>query len=730
MTDGFGTVGYVYDSLSQMTSETRNFNETVPLTPLSNNGFQIQYTYGLSGQLKTLTEPFGEIITYGYNKTGQTTSVNGNRTVESLNMDYFTDAKYRAWGALKELDRGNVSVETLTYNNRLQPYQFTNAVISQRTYDYFNDGSLKTSQTGAFGTWAGILDRSYEYDFVGRMVKAKTGAEAHGQTETNLSRQPYRITLEYNAFGDILHQERLHYTSTFNSTFQYTNDRTTTQTDTETIPNWVNSSNGMTNVFDADGRKTGIQYGTSDTLKYDADGRMVHKDPIFDFDHDQGLQYDGNGQVIKMIKDALPIYHINSSVLGKEISRVWSNAYDGGVQRRTKIYANGTEIAERRMIFIGISAIEVDATFLLLPDPSGAEASEALIYYNQYGLGLDFIKGDATLDPFGAAVGAANPYPDGSPPGYNDCDYGYDGEPTDPCDIEGFDDPDNEAGNNGSVPKQTLIINGFKVNHHDAMMNPEAYEEDHGNVGIATYSDGHRGFVLRNQGDGNYSFPAKNASGRGPKPKLTVNNKRKKEDRQARKARGDAIAATGYYDNEGDGASQSGNPQQQTPHGPSAPIDPPPPPPKSKELQRAIDLAREMLKNKDCNDAVSSAIQNARGAAATLDDNRGASATVDEQREDDGGGYVAWTGVDLTITFYKGFYDGADGDVLDDSGKNIIKKSKLVEDPALRRAWTVLHELSHVTGRYIGHTGPTATSVAAVNRAIYDACLKKKVQGK
>ena len=118
------------------------------------------------------------------------------------------------------------------------------------------------------------------------------------------------------------------------------------------------------------------------------------------------------------------------------------------------------------MIFIGDNGLATEATFLKLPDPGGSENSELLIQSTGTS-GLEFLKGDATVDPFGAAVGAANPYPVETP-GYLDCDYGYDGEPTDPCDMEGYDDPDNEAGENGSVPKATCYVNGVEQHCHDA----------------------------------------------------------------------------------------------------------------------------------------------------------------------------------------------------------------------------------------------------------------------
>jgi hypothetical protein len=49
MTDGMGNTVYAYDSLSRMTSETRQFNDTLTEAPMTNNRFQIIYAYSLSG---------------------------------------------------------------------------------------------------------------------------------------------------------------------------------------------------------------------------------------------------------------------------------------------------------------------------------------------------------------------------------------------------------------------------------------------------------------------------------------------------------------------------------------------------------------------------------------------------------------------------------------------------------------------------------------------------------
>ncbi len=47
------------------------------------------------------------------------------------------------------------------------------------------------------------LDRLFTYDFTGRIRTAKSGSEAYGTTETDLTKLPYRQTYAFDAFGNV-----------------------------------------------------------------------------------------------------------------------------------------------------------------------------------------------------------------------------------------------------------------------------------------------------------------------------------------------------------------------------------------------------------------------------------------------------------------------------------------------------------------------------------------------
>jgi YD repeat-containing protein len=178
MTDGAGNTAYVYDSLSQLTSETRQFSDTLVDAPLSSSRFQLSYTYAISGNLKSYTDPYGKEISYGLDRVGRTTSVTG--TSFAGVTSYASNPSFRAWGGVKHFEFGNGFNLDQTYDNRLKSATFTvdnpsdseNAVFD-KTYQYYADGRLKKvdENDNLFSTtWNGETITSAMYDRLLRMT--------------------------------------------------------------------------------------------------------------------------------------------------------------------------------------------------------------------------------------------------------------------------------------------------------------------------------------------------------------------------------------------------------------------------------------------------------------------------------------------------------------------------------------------------------------------------------
>lgn len=199
MTDGLGSVSYVYDQLSRMTSETRTFTGV--------GSFQLSYAYNLAGQLTSITNPWNAQVGYGYDKTGRPTSVSG--AGYSGVSSYVNSITYRAFG-LKQMNYNNGRTLAVQYNNRLMPTQWNVSGVMgwNYSYQYFgeNSGRVMYAQNINDGT----LDRSYDYDHVGRLKASHSGAEARahmGIGPGGTIDGPYSQRYYYDQWGNIIERE-------------------------------------------------------------------------------------------------------------------------------------------------------------------------------------------------------------------------------------------------------------------------------------------------------------------------------------------------------------------------------------------------------------------------------------------------------------------------------------------------------------------------------------------
>ena len=374
MTDGQGRVDYEYDQLSRMTGEKREFNHTVVNAPLPSNGFRLSYTYDLTDQLKSITDPFGSTISYDQDRRGRLIHVSG--TSYGGTMNYAANAQYRAWSGLKKLEYGDNRKMEVDFNKRQQAISYDLSDLSgntryiQRTYEHYSDGRLRSADNPVDQKW----DRWNRYDHIGRIKEARSGIEASGQTETDMTKLPYRQTYSYDAFGHPLGRANLNWGESFNyAEGPFTNNRS--------------SSIGL---YDADGRAISgdafqTEYEINGHLKiftreqiyqYEASGQMsVNSDQVKietitydpntpgtseDFEGSQLTPYyDGDGRTVRVsgwdahgteapreIVPRIDVYSIRSSVLGgKVVSEYKAYSAFGGRKFRTIIYAGGTAIA-------------------------------------------------------------------------------------------------------------------------------------------------------------------------------------------------------------------------------------------------------------------------------------------------------------------------------------------------------------------------------------------------
>jgi YD repeat-containing protein len=168
MTDGLGSVSYVYNTISQMTSESRTFTGFA-------DPYTLHYSYNLAGQLKSVANPWGAQVGYGYDKVGRTTNVSGSGYAGV--SSYVNSMSYRAFG-LKQMGYGNGRTLSLQYDNRMRATQWSipGVLRMQYGYNWESTGRVEFARNVDDET----LDRYYGYDHVGRLLISRSGNEAAG----------------------------------------------------------------------------------------------------------------------------------------------------------------------------------------------------------------------------------------------------------------------------------------------------------------------------------------------------------------------------------------------------------------------------------------------------------------------------------------------------------------------------------------------------------------------
>ncbi len=341
MTDGLGTLSYDYSELSQITAETRHFTDTLTSAPLSSNGYKLEYTYTLGGQLKSYKDPFGTVVSYVHDKSGRLDGVNGSGTGGS--RTYASNSEYRAWGTLKHLEYGNgTKFDITSFNDKLQPTIFDvkdgdNTSIIKKEYEYYNDGSLKYMQDDVNDKF----DRSYVYDNVGRTIKARTGAEARGSTD-DAENLPYHHDYGYDAFGHTTAVSAVNYSSPpFTLTSVYTNNREGAPpngNDEENYPKYASDTSLGLHLYNSAGQLDFV----------DSDAGITKNNSI----KGKNFYYDGNNLLVKKAiteqegentPTVTKTYDIRSTVLkGEVITEIEGSS---GQKSQTYVRANGTNIA-------------------------------------------------------------------------------------------------------------------------------------------------------------------------------------------------------------------------------------------------------------------------------------------------------------------------------------------------------------------------------------------------
>jgi RHS repeat-associated protein len=295
MTDGLGSVSYNYNNLSQLTSETRNFTGIASLT--------LSYGYNLAGELSGITNQWGSVVGYGYDKSGRLSGVTGSGLVSAAT--YASAISYRAFGSVKGMSYGDTRALTTAYDNRLRPttWNVANVLGYNYNYDYLNERTGRV--TYAQNIQDATLDRSYEYDQVGRLAVSHSGTEARAHVGTGswgTQDGPYSQGYEFDVWGNVTHKygwggevQGGSPTASTDINYSYTGNRRNGFS-YDAAGNLTNDL-GQTFTYDATGQQTLAAYG----------GYSLQQ------------TYDGDGLRVKKSDNGTVTYYLRSSVLGGQV---------------------------------------------------------------------------------------------------------------------------------------------------------------------------------------------------------------------------------------------------------------------------------------------------------------------------------------------------------------------------------------------------------------------------
>lgn len=307
MTDGVGSVSYVYDQLSRLTSETRTFTGM--------GSYALTYGYNLGGELTSITNPWSAQVGYNYDKTGRLSSISGSGYggVSS----YISSLTYRAFG-LKQMSYGNGRTLSLQYDNRLRPTSWSIPGVLRMQYGYAseNSGRVEFARNQDDET----LDRYFAYDQVGRLFVSRSGNEARlavGEQVPLLYNGPFSHNYHYDKWGNITAREGWGGDNpVFTAT--YTN----------------NKRDGL--IYDAAGNLTndgGLNY------TYDATGQQATASYS---GYLLQQYYDGDGMRAKKSENSVITYYLRSTVLGGQVVAEISSS---GALQRGYVYLGGQLLA-------------------------------------------------------------------------------------------------------------------------------------------------------------------------------------------------------------------------------------------------------------------------------------------------------------------------------------------------------------------------------------------------
>jgi len=261
VTDPSGTTQYSYDAEGRLTTETRTINSIPYVTG---------YGYDDAGNLRTLTYPTGQTVTYVPDAADpeQIASVVLNTT-----QTLASGITYKPFGPVSALSLGNSVTLSKTYDLNYQLGGLTYAGVLERTYSPDNEGNI----TAITDTLDPTRSQSFAYDDLYRLTSA---SGIYGAITYTYDKVGNRLSRTQNSEEDTY----LYYPGTNRlnivagkhpEQILYDSDGNTTQR----IPGATNPAPGVTDpadyFYNSGGQRVKKDNSVDKVFHYDLTGRLI-----------------------------------------------------------------------------------------------------------------------------------------------------------------------------------------------------------------------------------------------------------------------------------------------------------------------------------------------------------------------------------------------------------------------------------------------------------------------
>lgn len=401
MDDAPGSVSYTYDTLSQLTAETRTFDQGGVT-----RSFQLQYQYNLVGQLKQLTDPWSATVTYNRDKTGRETGLTAtgykdqNQWTNRNVTTFASNIRYRAWNGIKDFANGSPIGNgnfAMGYDSQMRLTSFTGAGRTTE-HDYYNDGRVKEVRDLFYGS---NFLRKYEYDQSARLTKAHAGGTA--QTSTS----PYSLTYGYDEWGNTTSRTGSNWSqslASFNTTYTNGHDNNMKYDAAGNVKNYASASSNDPYTHYNAGNQLFTQFVGG------SGGLVKVREQYFDGDGGKVLYatFDGstsNGSYTHVGN----YYYIRSSILGGAVVGEYNDLFGYSVtDSMSYVYLQGERLAFQR------GAHQSTGDKYVVWEYKNPVVGSYLAQYqlnNSSSQPVTYPYGEMLTDPLGAYLGTAQSQP-------------------------------------------------------------------------------------------------------------------------------------------------------------------------------------------------------------------------------------------------------------------------------------------------------------------------------